>query len=374
MLAGNTSTTKCFVQETGTGSAAQAPTCSALVSGDIPNNTANTTGNAATATTATNFSGSLAGDVTGTQGATSVVKVNGAAVPVSTGVLGSNGSGQLIASTTGLPAGTQLTLSISSAAIADLASGPTITQGGTPGSNNYVYGVVARNTAGTIYTAISPLTTTTTGAATLNATNNNIITFPSLPTNANCFDVYRIMDSRSSGGSNGLIASCQTASSYTDTGGSASGLEPFYASWRPQTTGLPAGCLQYPCVVASGVQTGLTATNSGSTNNILLYTTPSGGSTVYRICGSITMTSAATAGTYAMTPVFTFQSHTYNSVGLAHNTTASTAYYDTAGSTGTANCTEFNADASSNIQTYASSSSVTGSPVWVWQYLLERLR
>ena len=68
-----------------------APTFRLLVSGDIPNNAANTTGNAATAT---NFTGSLAGDVTGTQGATSVVKVNGAAVPASKQVVGTNSSGQ----------------------------------------------------------------------------------------------------------------------------------------------------------------------------------------------------------------------------------------------------------------------------------------
>ena len=43
-----------------------------LVSADIPNNAANTTGNAATATTAGSFTGSLSGDVTGTQGATAI--------------------------------------------------------------------------------------------------------------------------------------------------------------------------------------------------------------------------------------------------------------------------------------------------------------
>jgi hypothetical protein len=68
----------------------------ALQSADIPNNTANTSGTAATATSATNFSGSLAGDVTGTQGSTSVVKVNGAAVPVSKTVVGTNASGQIV--------------------------------------------------------------------------------------------------------------------------------------------------------------------------------------------------------------------------------------------------------------------------------------
>jgi len=59
--------------------------------------------NAATATSATtaaSFSGSLAGDVTGTQSATTVSKVNGGAVPVSATVMGTNSSGQPVAATT----------------------------------------------------------------------------------------------------------------------------------------------------------------------------------------------------------------------------------------------------------------------------------
>lgn len=45
-LAGNTASTRLFMTSQGTGSAAQAPTLSALASGDIPNNAANTTGSA----------------------------------------------------------------------------------------------------------------------------------------------------------------------------------------------------------------------------------------------------------------------------------------------------------------------------------------
>ena len=45
---------------------------------------------------AANFTGSLAGDVTGTQGSTSVVKVNGAAVPASVNFAGTNPSGQIV--------------------------------------------------------------------------------------------------------------------------------------------------------------------------------------------------------------------------------------------------------------------------------------
>jgi hypothetical protein len=65
----------------------------ALVSGDIPSNAANTTG------TAAGFTGSLAGDVTGTQSATSVGKINGAGIPASANGISSNSSSQLVAST-----------------------------------------------------------------------------------------------------------------------------------------------------------------------------------------------------------------------------------------------------------------------------------
>ncbi|MGA2207689.1 MAG: hypothetical protein ABSG10_13250, partial [Terracidiphilus sp.] len=54
----------------------------------------------ANATSATNFTGSLSGDVTGTQSATSVGKVNGGAVPASASVLGTNASGQPVAAST----------------------------------------------------------------------------------------------------------------------------------------------------------------------------------------------------------------------------------------------------------------------------------
>jgi hypothetical protein len=49
-LAGNTTTTKKFLNQTGDGTVSAAPVWSALVSGDIPNNAADTSGNAATAT------------------------------------------------------------------------------------------------------------------------------------------------------------------------------------------------------------------------------------------------------------------------------------------------------------------------------------
>lgn len=73
-LAGNTTATKQFLTQTGTGSGSAAPAWGAIAAGDVPTLNQNTTG---TAASATNFTGSLAGDVTGTQGATVVGKVNG---------------------------------------------------------------------------------------------------------------------------------------------------------------------------------------------------------------------------------------------------------------------------------------------------------
>ena len=61
--------------------------------------TATLTGAATSAGTAVNFSGSLSGDVTGGQSSTSVVKVNGASVPVSATVVGTNSSGQIVSQT-----------------------------------------------------------------------------------------------------------------------------------------------------------------------------------------------------------------------------------------------------------------------------------
>ncbi len=62
--------------------------------------TATTATTASTATTATNFTGSLSGDVTGTQGATTVGKINGGAIPASASVLGTNASGQPVSEAT----------------------------------------------------------------------------------------------------------------------------------------------------------------------------------------------------------------------------------------------------------------------------------
>jgi hypothetical protein len=400
MLAGNTSTTKCFVQETGTGSGALAPSCSALQAADIPNNAANTSGNAATATTATNLAGGSAGSIhyqsaasttamlAGNTAATDQVLVShgtgsAAAAPILTNAPALSATNmtnfpaisQTITGTSGgLTPGAHLTLSAAATDIVNLTGGPTITQGGTAGSSTYVYGVVARNTTGTVYSAISPFTTTSTGAATLNSTNYNLVTFPSLPTNANCFDVYRII-ALGSPTSQGLIASCQTTS-YNDQGAAGnSAIPPYYASWMPQTSGLPAGCLHYPCVVAAGVISGLPVATSTTGGYVLTYTTPSGLTGVYQLCGQVTMTSVGTAGTIYPAGVVLWLGHTHYPT-LASGATAATANSDSSldANGNVAGCKEFSADAASNIQFDVTFSGVTGNPVYTTQYSLTRLK
>ena len=68
-------------------------TLTAIQAADVPTLNQNTTGSAAT------FTGALAGDVTGTQAATTVAKINGATVPVSANALATNSSGQAVAGT-----------------------------------------------------------------------------------------------------------------------------------------------------------------------------------------------------------------------------------------------------------------------------------
>ena len=73
-LAGSTSATKQYFTQTGTGSVSGAPAWGPIAVGDVPTLNQSTTGSAAS------FTGSLAGDVTGTQSATTVGKIQGVAV------------------------------------------------------------------------------------------------------------------------------------------------------------------------------------------------------------------------------------------------------------------------------------------------------
>lgn len=81
-LPGNATTAKNFLTQTGTGAASQAPAWGAIAAVDVPTLNQSTTGSAAS------FTGSLAGDVTGTQAATVVGKINGTSLAgLATGIV-----------------------------------------------------------------------------------------------------------------------------------------------------------------------------------------------------------------------------------------------------------------------------------------------
>jgi hypothetical protein len=194
LLAPNTTTTKCFVQEKGTGSAGQAPSCAALVSGDIPANGANTTGTAAglsavsalpngtTATTQTAGdnstkvattayvataipsalppNGSASGDLSGSYPSPTVAKINGAAVPISKTRLASDASGHIVAAanTLGcldgfdhLPCVVYAQSNVSeSTPTGSYGTVWTSTYAGTYRITGYIYGTTASSTAYTV--------------------------------------------------------------------------------------------------------------------------------------------------------------------------------------------------------------------------------
>ena len=98
-LAGNITSTKKFLTQTGTGSVSAAPAWDTIAAGDVPTLNQNTTGSAAS------FTGSLSGDVTGTQGTTAIANTSGAgghiisALTTNGGTLTNNTSGNAATAT-----------------------------------------------------------------------------------------------------------------------------------------------------------------------------------------------------------------------------------------------------------------------------------
>jgi hypothetical protein len=290
------------------------------------------------------------------------------AIDANTLAVGSAATATTATTASGLAAGTQIALTAPSTAIANLTAGPTITQGGTPATSVYCYGVVARNTAGTVYTAISTNVCTALGAATLNSTNYNIVTFPSLPANANCFDVYRLI-SLGSPTSQGKIASCQTTS-YNDQGASGSGVPPYYANWMPNTSGLPAGCLQFPCVVASETFTGLTVTTDTTGGYIPVFTPSALG--VFNGCGELTITTIGNSVTAQPNMKTAYLSNIYY-IAEGHTVAVQTANNSTSSSS-TSNCQEFQQDSGTAISEYVHFSSGGGSVVYTLHFSLTQVQ
>jgi hypothetical protein len=118
------------------------------------------------ATNAVNFSGSLSGDVTGTQSATSVVKVNGASVPTSKTIVGTNSSGQIVDASSATLSNNTTGTAAGLTSYPTKCTGINFSQGLSSGSNNCtapvnssgVYSAcdLATETPGTYYCAINP--------------------------------------------------------------------------------------------------------------------------------------------------------------------------------------------------------------------------
>jgi len=127
-------------------------------------------GNAATATSTINFSGSLAGDVTGTQGATTVAKINGATLGTTTAT-----SGNLL-----IGSGTEwVTRTLSNDATISSLGVLTLKNTGTPGTYGSsslipVFTTDAQGRiTGVVDTAISGLTVTNFSSANISQWTNN---------------------------------------------------------------------------------------------------------------------------------------------------------------------------------------------------------
>ena len=130
------------------------------------------------------------------------------------------------------------------------------------------------------------------------------------------------------------------------------------------TIGLPAGCQQYPCVVAK-VAPGLFSGLSGF-SFIPLYSIPSGGAGVYRSCETLTTTVAGTGGSYNIVVNAYSDGHSANLGGIGPvNATPQW---------GTANgCQTLYLDASQTVQ-WEIYGTETGTPTVRYQITFERLQ
>jgi hypothetical protein len=145
---------------------------------------------------------------------------SGLLLPLSAHVLGTNGLGQIVSSTTipaadgntsvqynsaGLLAGDSTQFAWFEASIGT-PTAPTVTQHGAAGAVTYAYQIVWLTLAGP--GPGGAITTTTTGNATLSATNYNIITPPACPATASGYIVERTTDPGSNTGALPVIGVC----------------------------------------------------------------------------------------------------------------------------------------------------------------------
>ena len=274
-LAGNTSSTKEFLTQTGTGSASAAPAWAALASGDVtgalgytplkPANNLSDVTNAATAlynigAASLSAANTFGGFQTFSSAAifNNTVNFNGSCfstpsspeyfstVNVSwqefqlTAIKGTSAANDLLAvqynsrSTSGgtdswenaftmaaqsgavqFSTGVSIDAALSMLVLATPAA-PTVTPTGTSGSTSYSYKIVAKQADGS-YAAASAAGSTTTGNATLSSTNYNALSWTAV-SNAASYDIYRV-----TGGSTQGKISNVTTNSYNDQGATGDG-------------------------------------------------------------------------------------------------------------------------------------------------------
>jgi hypothetical protein len=128
--------------------------------------------------------------------------------------------------------------------------------------------------------------------------------------------------------------------------------------------GLPAGCQQFPCLIAAVSNGTLTSTSGLAFTSILAAGSNPGG--IYQECAYGLMVAAGSAGTY--TPTARYVSYTQTG-----KTTAMTGAISTTGFTSTGGCVTFRSDAASVIEYSVAASGVTGTPTLRYDVVLMRL-
>jgi hypothetical protein len=139
------------------------------------------------------------------------------------------------------------------------------------------------------------------------------------------------------------------------TAGAITSTEPLHV------TGLPAGCVQTPCTVASA---GGTTTSTTGVGYAFTYSPAALG--LYRYCGYVDIIVAGTAGNYDLVANYTTDGHSFNA--QSGNASAASQWSSINA------CYEFTADASSNIIGNLNSGGVTGTPTVRYSMTLELLK
>jgi hypothetical protein len=209
----------------------------------------------------------------------------------------------------------------------------------------------AANTSGNAATATSATSATTAG---------NLSGTPALPNGTTA-------TTQTTGDNSTKLATTAYVSSQIAAGGST-------LSTANTLTGMPTGCVQYPCVVAKVAPTAAALTNG--TSPTVLYAVPSGGAGFYRECGYVDVT-IASAQSAIVDPIAYWTTDGNNQyqilLSLVNNSSGGLANSITQWSN-SGGCLQFYADASSSIY-YAVQYSTTITPAATVRYAftLERL-